>query len=139
MEGIFMQEQQKDGQFLDQYGTIKHSYTEKIGYLFVPKFYHEQRPGFTSIFRYIGKVQPNGEHSKYGRVLYIYEPTTAQIYTISDSTLQWIFLDKYSKTIGLSVRGFELTFPNLTSSLKNLLEPSSGLINNETGTKETSY
>ena len=66
------------------------------------------------------------------------EPTTKQIYTILGSTLQWIFPDKYSKTIGLSVRGFEFTFPNLTDSLKNLLESSSGLINKETGTEETS-
>ena len=28
---------------------------EKIGYLFVLKIGHEQRPGFMSIFRYIGK------------------------------------------------------------------------------------
>ena len=93
---------------------------------------------YIDIYRYIGKVQTNRKPSEYGRVLYIYEPTTTQIYTISGSTLQWIFPDKYSKTIGLSAKGFEFTLPNLTDSLKNLLEPSSGLLNQETGTKETS-
>ena len=109
-----------------------------MGTYFVPKFNHEQRTGFMSTFRYIGKVQTNGKPSEYGRVFYIYEPTTTQKYTISDSTLQWIFPDKYSKTIGLSVGGFKFTFPNLIDSLKNLLELSSGLINKERGTKETS-
>ena len=93
---------------------------------------------YIDIYRYIGKVQTNRKPSEYGRVFYIYEPTTTQIYTISGSTLQWIFPDKYSKTIGLSAKRFEFTLPNLTDSLKNLLEPSSGLLSQGTGTKETS-
>ena len=38
----------------------------------------------------------------------------------------------------MSVRSFEFNFQNLDDSLKNLLEPSSDLINKETGVEETS-
>ena len=48
------------------------------------------------------------------------------------------FLDKYSTTIGLTVRGSEFTFPTLENSLKNLMEPSPDLINKNTGIEETS-
>ena len=61
MEWIFTQEQQKDGQFFSQYEATKHLNTKKkLGTYFVPKFNHEQRTGFMSTFRYIGKVQTNG-------------------------------------------------------------------------------
>ena len=51
----------------------------------------------------------------------------------------WPFADKHSKQIGLSVRGFTLTFPNLaTSTLKLLLEPRADLINTVSGFQETS-
>ena len=40
--------------------------------------------------------------------------------------------------MGLTVRRFEFTFPNLENSLKNLKEPSSGLINKNTGIEENS-
>ena len=36
------------------------THREKIGYLFVLKFDHEQRPGFMSIFRY--KNQPQNKY-----------------------------------------------------------------------------
>ena len=55
-----------------------------------------------------------------------------------DSELNWNFPDKYSTTIGLTVRGFEFTFPKLENSLKNLMEPSPGLIHKNTGIEETS-
>ena len=47
------------------------------------------------------------------------------------------FPDYYSKTFGLSVRGLEFTFPNLSSLLKTFFEPSQNLINSITGTEET--
>ena len=50
----------------------------------------------------------------------------------------WPFPDKYSTKIGISVRGFTFTFPNLSDSLKNLIEPSQDLINNDRNTKQTS-
>ena len=51
--------------------------------------------------------------------------------------LDWLFSDYYSKTFGLSVRGFEFTFPNLSSPLKTFFESSQILINSKTGTEET--
>ena len=36
---------------------------------------------------------------------------------------------KFQKKKGFSVRGFTFTFPDITNSMKNLLEPSVDLIN----------
>ena len=70
-------------------------------------------------------------------LFYVYKSETARIHTFFDSKLNWNFPDKYSTTIGLTLRGFEFTFPNLENSLKNLMEPSPGLINKNTGIEET--
>ena len=47
--------------------------------------------------------------------------------------------DKYSTKIGISVRGFTFAFPNLSTSLKIILEPSPRLTNKETGTEQTTF
>ena len=109
-------------------------------YLFVLKFYHDQaRSGFMSLLKYVDKIKTVGTTpSEYGRVLYIYESHSTQTLRFSDSTIEWNFPDKYPKTLGISVRGFKFNFQNLEDSLKNLLEPSSDLINKETGVEETS-
>ena len=52
--------------------------------------------------------------------------------------INWNFPNKYSKTLGLSVRDFSFTFPDLTDSLKTLFEPSQDLINKGTGTEKIS-
>ena len=48
------------------------------------------------------------------------------------------FPETYYKSIGSTVRGFAVFFPNLSDSLRNLIQPSSNLINTESGTEETS-
>ena len=114
-------------------------YESKAEYLFVPKFYHDRVScGFLQHVKYLGKTQENNTISELGRVFYIYKSETARTNTFLDSELNWNFPDKYSTTIGLTVRGFEFTFPNLENSLKNLMEPLPGLINKNTGIEKTS-
>ena len=114
-------------------------YKSRVEYLFVPKFYHYKAShGFLQYLRYLGKIQESNTISELGRVFYVYKSDTARTHTFLDCELNWNFPDKYSTTIGLTVRGFEFTFPNLKNSLKSLMEPSPGLINKNTGIEETS-
>ena len=46
--------------------------------------------------------------------------------------------NKYYKTLGLSLRGFSFTFPDVSDSLKTLFEPSQDLIYKKTGREEIS-
>ena len=50
----------------------------------------------------------------------------------------WSFPDLYYKSIGSTVKGFFFFYPNLSDSLKNLVQPLPNLINTESGTGETS-
>ena len=59
----------------------------------------------------------------------MYKLNSTRTHTILDSELDGNFPDEYSTSIGLTVRRFEFTFPNIENSLNNLIEPSSGLIN----------
>ena len=88
--------------------------------------------------KYQGKVfsnrndHANKRESELDRNLYIYISTIRRTFVLSKSEINWNFPDKYSKTIGLSVRGFSFTFPDVNDSLKTLFEPSQDLINKET-------
>ena len=73
------------------------------------------------------------------RVLYIYVSTTSRTTVLSESEISQNFPNKFSKTIGLSVRGFSFTFPDLSGSLKTLFEPSQDLINKKTGIDKISF
>lgn len=87
-----------------------------------------------SVLRYADKIKAVGRTpSEYGSVLYIYKLPTTKTSRFSYSTVKSNFPDEYSKTSGISVRVFEFNFQNLDNSLKKLLEPSSDLINKETG------
>ena len=46
--------------------------------------------------------------------------------------------DKYSTKVGISVRGFTFTFPNLSDFSKNLIESSQDAINKDTNTEQSS-
>ena len=86
---------------------------------------------------YKGKIVGDERLSQFKRVLYVYKSET-RLHKFDDNTqLDWIFPDHYSKIFGLSVRGFEFTFPNLSGSLKTFFEPLQDLINSETGIEET--
>ena len=69
---------------------------------------------------------------------YIYKSESTTLHTIQDSEIDWNYLDKYSITMGSTVRGFTFTFPNLKKkSLKDLIELSQDLVNTETGNEQT--
>ena len=73
------------------------------------------------------------------RVFYVYKSETVRVHKSDDHTqLDWLFPNYYSKTSGLSVRGFEFTLPNLSGPLKTFFGPLQNLINSENGTEETS-
>ena len=112
----------------------------KVAYIFVPKFYHENANNtFQKCFTYPNKkIESEDAISELGRVYYIYTVNQRTTYTINNSDLNWPFPGKYSRKIGISVRGFTFTFLNLSDSLKNLIELSQDLTNKETNTEETS-
>ena len=58
--------------------------------------------------------------------------------TIQSTDSDWPFPQTYFKNIGLTVRGFNFFYPNLSTSLKNFFQPSQNLLNIESGTEETS-
>ena len=117
----------------------------RLACLLIPRYYHDRRDtGFMKNLTYQGKVfldrsnHANKRCCEFDRVLYIYVSISLRTFVLSESNINWKFLDRYSKTLGLSVRGFSFTFPDLSDSLKTLFEPSQDLINNETGTEEIS-
>ena len=58
---------------------------------------------------------------------------------ISWDDLNWVFPDEYSLKIRAAVRGFTFNItPKVNNDLRNVLEPSTGLINKETGQEELS-
>ena len=117
----------------------------RLAYLFVPKYYQDKcNEGFMNNLKYLRKVFANrNDHvskrvSEFDRVLNIYVSTTVRAFVLSESEINWNFPDKYSKTLGLSVRRFSFNFPDVSDSLKTLFEPSPDLIEKETGTEEIS-
>ena len=58
---------------------------------------------------------------------------------ISRDDLNWVFPDKYSLKIGANVGGFTFNITlEVNDDLRNFLEPSTGLIDKETGQEEFS-
>ena len=117
----------------------------RLAYLFVSKYYRDrQNESLMKNLKYQGKVFSNKNNyvnklvSEFDKLLYIYVSTTVKTFDLSESEINWNFPDKYSKTLGLLVRGFSFTFPDLSDSLKILFEPSQDLINKETGIEEIS-
>ena len=64
--------------------------------------------------------------------------TTSLSRTIQSTDSDWLFPQIYFKKIGLTLRGFNFFYPNLSTSLKNFFQPSQNLLNIESGTEETS-
>ena len=117
----------------------------RLACLLVPRYYHDRRnTGFMKNLNYQGKVfskeieHINKSLSELDRVLYIYVSTSLRTFVLSECEINWNFPDKYSKTLGLSVRGFSFIFPDVSDLLKTLFEPSQDFINKETGTEKIS-
>ena len=116
----------------------------RLSYLLVPRYYHDRRDtGFMKNLTYQGKVFSEGSNHadkrfcEFDRVLYIYVSTSLRTFVLSESEINWNFPNKYSKTFGLSVRGFSFIFPDLSDSQKTLFEPSQYLINRKQEQKKS--
>ena len=70
--------------------------------------------------------------------LFVDESTVSLSRAIQSNDLDWPFPQTYFKNIGLTVRGFNFSYPNLSKSLKNFFQPSQNLLNIESGTEEAS-
>ena len=104
----------------------------------VPKFYHDRAStNFLKFYNYKGKMKIRRSlGSFYERAVYIYNKKDINTCDINDSDQDWCFLDKYSKIMGFSIRGFEFTFPDSKDPIKSLITPSSELINKVSGTEK---
>ena len=102
-------------------------FESKVGQLLVTKIFHDAAiRNFVEKLKLIKKIEPQpnifSENKSIGRALYLYKSGSAtNVHVLTRDNLDWPFPDKYSKKIGLSVRGFEFVFPNLENSIKNLL------------------
>ena len=117
---------------------------DKAGHDFVPKLLHDKRAGnFLKYLEYVGEYWPDNVRCEYPgirRKYYEYKKSTSSLSVKSLLAIDsdWPFPDFYYKSIGSTVKGFSLFYPNLSDSLKNLIEPSPNLINTESETEETS-
>ena len=109
----------------------------------MPKFFNEKRErNFLKHLLYIGEHGPDKTRCEYpevGRKYYKYKKSTdmsTKLFLATDS--DWPFSGTYYKSIGSMVRGFGGFFPNISDSLRNLIQPSSNLIKAQSATGETS-
>ena len=97
-------------------------FESRTKHIIVPKFYHDGASyGFLQHLRYLGEIQGSYTVSELGRAFYVYKSNSTRTHKFLDSEIDWNFADKYSPEIGLTIRGFEFTFPNLENSLKATL------------------
>ena len=73
-----------------------------------------------------------------GRQLHEYKinPSNKRVENIPIIDLDWPFPNKYYKSIGFAINGFDFCFKNLLVALTNILDPSPNLINTETNTEQ---
>ena len=91
----------------------------------------------------MGEYGPDNSRCEFpqiGRNYYEYKKTSPVSLSraIQSNNLDWPFPQTYFKNIGLTVRGFNFFYPNLSTSLKNFFQPSQNLLNIESGTEEAS-
>ena len=110
----------------------------------MPKFYHDKKDNnFLKFLSYVGEHEPDNlrcEYPQIGKKLYECKKKTAGLLarSIQSTDLDWPFPETHFKNIGLTVRGFDFCYPNLSTSLKNFFQPSQNLLNIESGTEEAS-
>ena len=119
-------------------------YENKVGHIFLPKFYHDKRnTNFPKFLSYVGEYGPDNSHCEFpqtGRKLYEYKkkPTASLTKVIQSTDSDWPFPETHFKNTDLTVRGFNFFYPNLPTSLTNFFQPSRNLLNIESATEETS-
>ena len=98
-------------------------FDNNAGIIFVQKFYLEKRTkNFLKYLSYIGEYGPDNvrcEFPEIGRKYYIYKISTSGS-SVKATDSDWPFPGTYYKSIGSTVRGFSFSYPNLSTSQKNL-------------------
>ena len=113
-------------------------YQSRVGRLFLSKFYHDEAStNFLKHLIYLGEVKPENsknelQYPNIGRK-YSFKKTDFSLHKFQSTDIDCLFLDKYFKSMGLTVSGFQFLLPNL---LKRFFLPSANLINTESGTEE---
>ena len=119
------------------FGNRSILYKSIVNYLGIPRYYHDRRD--TSFLKYfnffnIKKIFTLGTNIYH----YKKKQDTNRVY-ISRKDIDWIFLDKYSLKIGASVRDLKINIsPKIDDDLRTFLEPSTRLVNIESGQEEFS-
>ena len=116
-------------------------YQSRVGRLFLSKFYHDEAStNFLKHLIYLGEVKPENsknelQYPNIGRK-YSFKKTDFSLHKFQSTDIDCLFLDKYFKSMGLTVSGFQFLLPNLSNLLKRFFLPSANLINTESGTEE---
>ena len=90
---------------------------------------------------YLGEVGPENsknelQYPNIGRKSYSHKKPDFSSHNFQSTDIDWPFPDKYFKSMGLTVSGFQFLLPNLPNLLKRFFPPSANLINTESGTEE---
>ena len=76
------------------------------------------------------------QYPNIGRKYHSYKKAYFSSRKFQSTDIDWLFPDKYPKSIGLTVSGFQFLLQNLSNLLKSIFLPSENLINTESGTEE---
>ena len=111
-------------------------YKSTVKYLGVPKHYHERQ--HTNFLRYFEFFKVKKSFFLDANIyLYKKKKQDTRTFYISRENIEWIFQDKYSLKIGASVSSFKINIsPKVSDDLRSFLEPSTSLINKESGQEE---
>ena len=108
------------------------------------KFYHDRAStNFLKYYIYFGEIKLENlktelQYPNIGRKYYSYKKINIVSHKFQSTDIDWLFPNKYFKSTGLSIRGYQFLLPNLTNLLKRFFQPSANLINTETGREEIS-
>ena len=101
----------------------------KFRAVFVPKFFHDNRAeNFLKYLEYVeeyGTDNVRGEYPETGRKYYEYKKSTSvsSVKSLLAADSDWPFPDTYYKSIGSTVRSLGIFYPNISDSLKDLIQP----------------
>ena len=102
-------------------------YQSRVGRLFIPQFYHDRAStNFLKHIIYLGEAKPENsknelQYPKIGIKYYSDKKKKKDFlsHKSQSADIDWRFPDKYFKSIGLTVKGFQFLLPNLSNLLKS--------------------
>ena len=99
-------------------------YQSRVGRLFLPTFYYDRAStNFLKHLMYLREITPENSKNELhypniGRKYYSYKKTDFVSHKFQSTDIDWPFQDKYFKSIGLSIRGFQFLLLYLSNLLK---------------------